>query len=57
MVARSAADMERMLARGLNRPDADSGARRDFLAAMFGDRLDGNAGRRAADRLLEIAHP
>ncbi len=55
MVARSAGDMERMLERGLQQPDADSQARRDFLASMFGDKLDGNAGRRAAERLLQIA--
>ncbi len=55
MVARSADDMARMLRRGLTRPEADSAARARFLESMFGDLLDGGAGRRAADRLLALA--
>ncbi len=55
MVAQSPEDMKAMLWRGLTEPDADSPARRRFLAGMFGDKLDGNAGRRVAERLLEMA--
>ncbi len=55
MVARSADDMARMLRRGLTRPEADAAARARFLKSMFGGLLDGNAGRRAADRLLALA--
>lgn len=55
MVARSADDMARMLRHGLTRPEADSAARRRFLDAMFGDLLDGGAGRRVAELLLRLA--
>lgn len=55
MVARSADDMRRMLHRGLSDPGADSHRRRDFLQQMFGELLDGRAGRRVAEHLLNIA--
>ncbi len=55
MIARSVDDMKHMLRRGLSEPGADSDARRRFLADTFGDLLDGNAGRRIAERLLAIA--
>lgn len=55
MVARSDADLERMLRRGLREPEADSEKRRAFLGRMFGGLLDGRAGRRVAERLLRLA--
>ncbi len=57
MVARSADDMARMLRRGLTEPAADSAARTRVLESMFGGLLDGNAGRRVAERLLALAAP
>ncbi|HEX9733118.1 MAG TPA: hypothetical protein VGG06_14160, partial [Thermoanaerobaculia bacterium] len=55
MVARSADDMARMLRRGLTDPAADAPARRRFLDSMFGDLLDGGAGRRVAELLVDLA--
>jgi hypothetical protein len=55
MVARSADDMARILRRGLTDPTADASARRRFLGSMFGDLLDGGAGRRVAERLVDLA--
>jgi hypothetical protein len=55
MVARSDEDLKRMLTRGLSEPLADSKMRREFLSRMFGDLLDGRAGRRVAERLLTLA--
>ncbi len=55
MVASSAGDLERALHRGLTRPQADSQARRRFLRRFFGNLLDGKAGLRVAELLLERA--
>jgi len=55
MVAGSDDDLERMIHRGLTRPEADSEARRRFLAGFFGDVLDGRSGIRAAETLLSLA--
>jgi len=55
MVARSADDMARILRRGLTDPTADASARRRFLGSMFGDLLDGGAGRRVAELLVDLA--
>ncbi len=55
MVARSVGEMRRMLRRGLTEPATDSALRRRFLESMFGDQLDGSAGRRVAERLLGLA--
>lgn len=57
MVARSPEDMKQMLLRGLTEPQADAEARRRFLKTMFGNQLDGQAGRRVAERLLTLTHP
>lgn len=56
MVARSEQDMREMLHRGLTQPNADSEKRRQFIRQMFGDVLDGQAGKRVAECLLELAH-
>ena len=55
MVAASDEDLRHMLYRGLTRPEADSEARRSFLDGFFGDLLDGQAGIRVAELLLERA--
>ncbi len=54
MVAGSEDDLASMVRRGLTCPDADSEARREFLAGFFGDLLDGRAGIRVAERLLDL---
>ncbi len=55
MVANSDADLRAMLERGLREPATDSAARRAFLDDFFGDRLDGRAGTRIAELLLDLA--
>lgn len=55
MVAASDEDLERMIHRGLTRPEAGSAARKRFLQGFFGDLLDGKAGTRVAALLLELA--
>ena len=55
MVAASDDDLARMLLRGLREPDADAEARKVFLADFFGGLLDGKAGRRVGDLLLDLA--
>jgi hypothetical protein len=55
MVARSLEDMNTMIRRGLENPQEQSGARKNFMRQVFGDTLDGNSGRRVAETLLAIA--
>ncbi len=55
MVARSEADMAAMLHQGLTRPEADRDNRARFIRDMFGDTLDGGAGRRVAKTLVSLA--
>jgi hypothetical protein len=54
MVARSVEDMRTMLVRGLAQPRDDSEKRCRFIRSMFGETLDGESGRRVAERLVEI---
>ncbi len=55
MVARSPEDMRSMLHRGLSLPGELQPQRRRFVSTVFGSTLDGRAGRRVAERLLDIA--
>ncbi len=55
MVARSEQDMEQMLYRGLTKPEADTERRRNFIQKMFDHRLDGRAGQRVAEVLINLA--
>jgi hypothetical protein len=55
MVARSEQDMEQMLYRGLTEPEADTERRRDFIQKMFDHQLDGRAGQRVAEALINLA--
>lgn len=55
MVAESTDDMARFLRRGLVEPEADAGARKSFIDQFFGGLLDGKAGIRVAEVLLERA--
>lgn len=55
MVARSEAEMRKMLIRGLMQPKADSHVRRSFLKGMFGETLDGCSGQRVAKQLITLA--
>jgi hypothetical protein len=55
MVAKSEDDMRRMLVRGLTRPEADRGARQNFLSAFFGPTADGRSGERVAQVLSGLA--
>jgi hypothetical protein len=54
MVAYSTDDVRRMIARGLQQPEADREARRQYLCQTFGDTLDGRAGRRFGERLISL---
>ncbi len=55
MVARSVNELCGMVDKGLADPGANCGERRQFLRVMFDDSLDGNAGRRVAANLVDIA--
>lgn len=55
MVATSDDDLERMILRGLWEPGADAEVRQRFLDEFFDGLLDGKAGRRIGDLLLELA--
>ncbi|MCZ7545722.1 MAG: hypothetical protein M5R40_20375 [Anaerolineae bacterium] len=55
MVARSPDDMRATLQRGLSMPEADSSVRRQFIQDLFDQRLDGCAGQRVAEGLLDLA--
>jgi hypothetical protein len=55
MVAQSEEDMRRMLVRGLSRPEADRGARQNFVAAFFDRTADGCSGERVAHVLAGLA--
>ena len=55
MVACSLEDMRSMLERGLRNPGEQSAARNSLMREMFGDMLDGNAGKRVAGTLLHLA--
>ena len=55
MVAKSEQDMEQMLIQGLTRPESLKPAQDKFMGDMFHGTADGNAGRRVAEKLLELA--
>lgn len=55
MVTKSAQDMHDMLISALTHPEAGSEARHQFIQKVFGNTLDGESGRRIAERLLAIA--
>jgi hypothetical protein len=55
MVARSMSDLRQMLYRGLTEPHVDSDRRKQFIQKVFDCTLDGNAGKRVAEHLLELA--
>jgi len=55
MIARSMDDLKAMILRGLEHPEADLPAQRKFLQTFFGNTLDGKAGERVANILLEIS--
>ena len=55
MVARSTDDIRRMIERGLKDPGADTDARGRLMTGIFGDLLDGQAGRRVAETLVKLA--
>ena len=55
MVANSDAELRAMLERGLRDPEADAAARRAFLDDFFGGLLDGRAGTRIAELVLDLA--
>jgi hypothetical protein len=54
-VAYSTDDMRSLILRGLQRPDADREARRQYLEQTFNGTLDGRAGKRFAERLVCLA--
>jgi hypothetical protein len=55
MVARSEKDMERMLIKSLTQPLALKPCQDKFMKAMFDGTADGNAGRRVAETLVQLA--
>ncbi len=55
MVARSVADLEQMIVRGLKHPEADREARNRFIHDMFGEVLDANSGKRVAECIIELS--
>ena len=55
MIARSVKDLAKMIDRGLTNPLEQSEARRQFIQSMFNGTLDGLAGRRVAERLVDLA--
>lgn len=55
MVAWTPDEMRDYLRRGLTQPQADSAARLRFIRDTFGPTLDGQAGRRVAEKLAQLA--
>lgn len=55
MVARSSEELKKFIVRGLTQPEGDSTARQAFVQLFFEGTADGKAGRRVAERLLELA--
>jgi hypothetical protein len=55
MVARSIEDVRDFIYQALTRPEQQSLARKRFIRAFFGDTLDGKAGARVGDILLQLA--
>jgi hypothetical protein len=55
MVAKSEKEMEEMLIMGLTQPEALKSAQDKFMREMFNGTTDGHAGRRVAEKLLELA--
>ncbi|MCI0393981.1 MAG: hypothetical protein L0332_03320 [Chloroflexi bacterium] len=55
MVAWSPKEMGDHLIHGLSQPQAGSQQRQQFIRQMFGDTLDGQAGRRVAEQLVHLA--
>jgi hypothetical protein len=56
MLARSEADLRKMVLRALKDPEADSEKRKALTRSMFGDTVDGNSGNRVAHQLLILAN-
>jgi hypothetical protein len=56
MVAWSPEEMGDYLQQGLTCPEAQSARRRHFIQDTFGNTLDGCAGQRVAERLLELSY-
>jgi hypothetical protein len=56
MVARNVEDMRTMIRKALADPRGGSLHRRAFIRRMFGNTLDGNSGRRVAEKLLQLAN-
>ncbi len=54
-VARSSGEMKDLIIKSLGKPEERKKERADLIAQMFGSTLDGNSGKRAAQRLLEMA--
>jgi hypothetical protein len=54
-LAKSPAELRELIARALKNPLQDSTNRQKLLKRMFGDTLDGQSGRRAAETLLQLA--
>jgi hypothetical protein len=55
MVVRSLEELKQMIVRGLQQPDADKAAQKDFICSFFGATLDGRSGQRVAEALLRIS--
>jgi hypothetical protein len=55
MVAYSTDDMQKMITRGLAEPGKSSASRERFLQNFFGETLDGKAGKRVAEQLLQLS--
>ncbi len=55
MVAYKPEDLGPFIQRGLTRPHADKEAQDRFIKSVFGDTLDGKAGQRVAEHLLQLA--
>ena len=55
MVAYSTADLQNMITKGLQQPQADQAARQAFIDQTFGGLLDGQSGQRIANCLLNLA--
>jgi len=54
MVARSEAELWKMLQRGLEEPLADNEKQNQFLDQFFGSTLDGHSGERIAQKLIKL---
>ena len=55
MVAMSVEDMRKMITEGLSNPEKDAQIRKEYIASVFGNTLDGQSGRRVAECLLTLA--